>query len=184
MTIDLLLKVLTGYSHTISFPEMSFPIILRIRKVMKKSSVSWLKHHLKQIINKVEETSKLVMEKRSKVTFSIKDFELIESWERQNKLEMNPLRQFLTTWKAIQQSNEEMNNNNSSQLEGEDDGNKDISRKRKINETCPVKAKKHHKYRNEDEDQYGNEDEDMYGNEDEDSDESEEDNVEDFVFSD
>ncbi|XP_019862015.1 PREDICTED: nucleolar complex protein 2 homolog isoform X1 [Amphimedon queenslandica] len=105
--MELLIKLLSGQSHLISYPEMSFPTIARLRKIMKSSSISWFKHHIKQIIEKSEETSKLLMKERSEVTFSPKDKDQVECWERERKAEKNPLKSFYETWVAVQKQLEE-----------------------------------------------------------------------------
>lgn len=145
-TMELLLRLLTSYSHCISFPELAFPIITRVRKVMKKTPLTWLKQHLRQIVDKTEDVSRSITHDRSTVTFGPKDAEMITAWEQQYRQRPNALKKFLETWKKVQLQTEPLPSNREDE-EDEEDEDSEVEeqerKKRKRKSQTSQKSTKH-----------------------------------------
>lgn len=102
-SFELLLQFFASHTHHIGFPELAFPILVRLRKVAKTTPLSWLRMQLKQLIEKVEEVSREVERERSSVSFAPKDAQLIAAWERERRGLENPVSRFLATWCKVHQ---------------------------------------------------------------------------------
>lgn len=100
-SFELMAQLLANHSHYIGFPEFAFPIIVRLKKVTKATSLSWFRMQLKQLIEKAEEVSREITRDRATVTFSPKDSEQIAAWERDRRNSENSLVRFLNTWKKV-----------------------------------------------------------------------------------
>jgi nucleolar complex protein 2 len=99
---QLLLQLLASQTHLIAFPELAYPTLLRIRKVMKTTPISWFRQQLKQLVEKVEEVSADVTKARSHVTFAPKDADEIAVWERvRRERGGDSLNRFLATWEKL-----------------------------------------------------------------------------------
>jgi len=98
---DLILYYLSTQSHRIAFPELVHISVIKIRKFIKRSHVVQHNQLLKQLLDKIEDNSKLICEKRKNVEFSISDSLSINSWESQMKCDGTPLNHFYNQRKKI-----------------------------------------------------------------------------------
>jgi len=120
---ELLLEFFSVHAHSIAFPEIALPAVVRLRKFIKTTSVPKYRKQLKQLVDKIEETSTEVTNRRSKVSFSPKDIDEVERWTAQYRQQPNAIVKFYKTWKAMKPSvtqNEEL-------AEGENDMNEETS---------------------------------------------------------
>ncbi|KAL9969895.1 hypothetical protein ACROYT_G022167 [Oculina patagonica] len=135
---ELLLEFFSVHAHSIAFPEIALPAVVRLRKFIKTTSVPKYRKQMKQLVDKVEETSTEVTNRRSKVSFSPKDIDEVERWTAQYRQQPNAIVKFYKTWKAmkpsIQQQDDEL-------AEGENDENEDTSDEE---ETKTSKRKRKH----------------------------------------
>eukprot|EP00731_Ephydatia_muelleri_P015297 Em0008g1017a len=100
-SFELTVQLLANHSCYIGFPELAFPILVRLKKVAKATSLSWFRMQLKQLVEKTEEVSGEVSRDRATVSFSPKDSDQIAAWEKDRKSKENALVRFLNTWKKV-----------------------------------------------------------------------------------
>ena len=99
-----LLESLTSLSHKISFPEVAIPALAQIKAFMKKCKVANYSKKMKTILDKIQENSKFIQDKRSKVTFGVRDLDQISSFETQLKAAGTPLSKYYETFKKIKET--------------------------------------------------------------------------------
>jgi len=108
--MNLLLEHFVIHSTTIAFPELIFPICLRMKRFMKKTDVPKFSKQIKQIVDKLQEAGHEVSRKRSSVNFSPKDLEEVKNWENSYAQQKNSLQKFYETWlkmRDLAKSNEQ-----------------------------------------------------------------------------
>ncbi|CAG2167082.1 unnamed protein product [Oppiella nova] len=98
LNFDLLIKVSNISANDFQFRDST---INKIRKFIKRSHVVQHNQLLKQLLDKIEDNSKLICEKRKNVEFSISDSLSINSWESQMKCDGTPLNHFYNQRKKI-----------------------------------------------------------------------------------
>ena len=76
-----LLETLASLSHKISFPEIAVPALAQIKTFLKKCKIAKYSKKLKAVLDQIQENSKFVQDKRSKVTFGVKDLDQIGTFE-------------------------------------------------------------------------------------------------------
>ena len=96
-----LLETLASLSHKISFPEIAVPALAQIKTFLKKCKIAKYSKKLKAVLDQIQENSKFVQDKRSKVTFGVKDLDQIGTFETQLKTEGTPLLKYYETFKSI-----------------------------------------------------------------------------------
>ena len=99
-----LLESLTSLSHKISFPEVAIPALAQIKAFMKKCKVANYSKKMKTILDKIQENSKFIQDKRTKVTFGVRDLDQISSFETQLKAAGTPLSKYYETFKKIKET--------------------------------------------------------------------------------
>lgn len=75
------LRFFTAISYSIGFPECTYPVTVRLRRVMKanKKATAVLKT-VKPLIDKLEESARFIQTERANVTFSPKDVAAMDAW--------------------------------------------------------------------------------------------------------
>ncbi|XP_023232043.1 nucleolar complex protein 2 homolog [Centruroides sculpturatus] len=104
LVYDTMLEYLQSQSHTIGFPELVLPTVVHIKSFLKTCKISNYSRKLKQLIDKIQENSTEITNRRKSVTFKLSDFDAIKQWERELKERGTPLVKFYESWKKIQQS--------------------------------------------------------------------------------
>ncbi|XP_068699854.1 nucleolar complex protein 2 homolog [Montipora foliosa] len=97
---ELLLEFFCVHAHSIAFPEVALPAVVRLRKFIKTTAVPKYRKQMKQLVDKIEETSTEVTNRRSKVSFSPKDTDEVERWTAQYRQHPNAIVKFYNTWKS------------------------------------------------------------------------------------
>lgn len=120
---ELLLEYFSIHAHSIAFPEVALPAVVRLRKFIKTTNAARYRKQMKQLVDKIEETSTEVTNRRSKVSFSPKDIAEVEKWTAQYRQNPNAIVKFYNTWKAlkptVQPENEAEEENNENMSEDE-----------------------------------------------------------------
>merc|ERR1712141_488962 len=107
-------------------PEIAVPALAQIKTFLKKCKIAKYSKKMKVVLDQIQENSKFVQDKRSKVTFGVKDLDQIGTFEAHLKAEGTPLLKYYETFKSIKakekltQTNEE-----SSKKDDENDDNDD-----------------------------------------------------------
>ncbi|XP_065060967.1 nucleolar complex protein 2 homolog isoform X1 [Rhopilema esculentum] len=131
---ELLLEHFVNHSTSIAFPELIFPICLRMKRFMKKSTVPKFSKQIKQIVDKLQEAGHELSRKRSSVNFSPKDIEEVKNWEIAYAQQKNTLQKFNDTWlkmKAVEKANRNGDDVEYYQDESSGDEEEPKSKKRK-----------------------------------------------------
>ncbi|EDV23938.1 uncharacterized protein TRIADDRAFT_57673 [Trichoplax adhaerens] len=95
---ELLLDHYAAHSYSVAFPELVYLAIRTLRQFLKTSSFSHYRRLMKQLVDKIEETSKIIDSKRSIVTFGPKDDQQIQRWESALMSTVSPIEKYYKTW--------------------------------------------------------------------------------------
>ena len=99
-----LLETLSVNSHKICFPEFCVPALAQLRSFLKKCKIANYTKKMKSVKEKIEESGTFMQNKRSKVSFGVKDLGQIAVFEAQIKAQETPLTKFFETYKGIKES--------------------------------------------------------------------------------
>ncbi|KAG8187481.1 hypothetical protein JTE90_009547 [Oedothorax gibbosus] len=69
------------YASSIGFPELALPAVIQIKSFIKTCKVSKYNQQLKAVLQKIEENSLFITEKRKSVSFGISDNDHVKRWE-------------------------------------------------------------------------------------------------------
>ena len=98
---DLILEYTAHQSHLISFPELVLISNIRMKKFLK----SWKSPNdckmIKQLLDKIIESSKLIELKRKNSGISVTEFDKIDAFEQEMKLSVTPLMRFYESNKKL-----------------------------------------------------------------------------------
>lgn len=85
-------------SFSVSYPDMSIPCILQLKQYLKNCKNSQYNRKIRQLCDKIEENSRFVENERNKISFTLKDHQLIGGWETSLKNKGTPLMTFYQSW--------------------------------------------------------------------------------------
>ncbi|XP_032228848.1 nucleolar complex protein 2 homolog [Nematostella vectensis] len=132
---ELFLEFFSIHAYSIAFPELSLSTVVRLRKFIKTTKIPQYRKQMKQLLDKIEETSKEVTEQRSSVSFSPKDVKEVEQWTSEYKQHPNAIVKFYSTWKSMKPVISQHHEDEDSEVEFEGDSDseeeKPKSKKRK-----------------------------------------------------
>jgi len=97
---DLVVEHLGSLSHSISFPEIVIPAIVRMKKFLKTTSGSRFHKLVKQMLGLIQENSSFIESKRKSIGFGISDLDAVDKWEAQIKEQGTPLKKYLDEYKV------------------------------------------------------------------------------------
>ena len=101
-----MLDNLSSLSNKISFPEIIVPAVAQLRSFTKKCSVQNYCKKMRQLLDKINENSKFVLERRRKINgFGVRDVDKIEAWEAKLRADKPPLLKYNESWKAVNEKN-------------------------------------------------------------------------------
>ena len=75
--------VYVGFPPQIAYPELIVPCVVQLKSFLKKSKVANYSKKIKQLVEKLEENSRFICQRRKAVTFGVGDAEKIENWEKE-----------------------------------------------------------------------------------------------------
>lgn len=101
----LILEVMATQSSSIAFPELIIPLTVALRRYIKKHSKNGkLVATLKALVERMENNSKWIQEKRSKVDFSPQDREQVDSFlQDESEQDKSPLRIYLKLQRKVRE---------------------------------------------------------------------------------
>jgi len=154
---DMIVEHCGALSHSISFPEMVIPAVVRMKKFLKTTSASRFIKLVKQMLTLIQENSTFIETKRKSVTFGIGDLAAVERWEADVKDRGTPLSKYLETYKVKRIEELRLADASRDQQEKEK-GGEDDSKKKKGAEK---KKGKKRKREDEDDEEEDDDDEDL-----------------------
>nr|SVE85380.1 EOG090X02MG [Daphnia pulicaria] len=98
---DHLLETLQCQSHSSAFPEIALPVILQLKQFIKKCTLANFTKKMKQLMEKVQETSQFIEKQRSQVHFDLADTKAVLALENQIKQSGTPLTNYHNSWKKM-----------------------------------------------------------------------------------
>lgn len=98
---QLLIEYTTAESYRLSFPDVVVPAIVQLRSFLKTCKVSKYTQKLKQALNKIEETAKVVEAERQKVVINLAAKKAVEAFETRLKVKGTPLTAFYENWMKL-----------------------------------------------------------------------------------
>ncbi|XP_034670087.1 nucleolar complex protein 2 homolog [Drosophila subobscura] len=96
----LLLEYLAHESASLAFSDLVVPAVMAIKAYLKECRNSNYTRKLKQLLDKIQESSKFIEQQRSKstVTFDLKDAQAVAAWEQQLRTKRTPLDIYYASW--------------------------------------------------------------------------------------
>ncbi|KAH8269360.1 hypothetical protein KR018_007474 [Drosophila ironensis] len=96
----LLLEYLAHESATLAFSDLVVPTVMAIKAYLKDCRNANYARKLKQLLEKVQESSRFVEQQRGKssVNFDLKDAKAVAAWEQQLRLKRTPLDIYYASW--------------------------------------------------------------------------------------
>lgn len=85
-------------SFTLSYPDLAVPAIINLKQYLKRCKNSNYSRKLKQLIDKMEENSRVVEKERERITFGLRDTQMIAAWETNLRNKGTPLLTYYTNW--------------------------------------------------------------------------------------
>ena len=96
-----LLESFNNQAHSIGFPELIIPAVIQLKDFLKKCKLANYCKQIKQIVDKILEQSKVIVDLRKRSNISLDDFASVGHWERQLEEKGTPLRKFYTSWRKL-----------------------------------------------------------------------------------
>ncbi|KAK3797219.1 hypothetical protein RRG08_030446 [Elysia crispata] len=98
---EYLLESFNNQAHSIGFPELIIPSIIQLKDFLKKCKIANYCKQIKQIVDKIMEQSKVIVDLRKRSNISLDDFASVNHWESQLEEKGTPLRKFYTSWRKL-----------------------------------------------------------------------------------
>ncbi|XP_060066445.1 nucleolar complex protein 2 homolog isoform X2 [Ylistrum balloti] len=98
---ELLLDQLHVHQSSVGFPELALPAILQLKAFLKKCKVANYCKQIRQILDKVEENSKFITNRRKSFNVNLADTKTIEAWEKKCEEAGTPLGKYYKTWRKL-----------------------------------------------------------------------------------
>ncbi|KAG5518773.1 hypothetical protein PMAC_002744 [Pneumocystis sp. 'macacae'] len=108
--IELLLEIYSLQCKSISFPELSMPMIIQIKRYIKKSKNSKLNRFLVIFIEKLKENSEFIESQRKSIEFSVDRISEMEAFLEEYSWDMTPLGKYLSLQRKIKKERKKMGN--------------------------------------------------------------------------
>ncbi|XP_033724823.1 nucleolar complex protein 2 homolog [Pecten maximus] len=98
---ELLLDQLHVHQSSVGFPELALPAILQLKDFLKKCKIANYCKQIRQIVDKVEENSKFITNRRKSFNVNLADTKSIEAWEKKCEEAGTPLGKYYKTWRKL-----------------------------------------------------------------------------------
>lgn len=109
-TCYLLLEFFASQSTSIAFPELSIPVVVTLRRHIKKSKNPKMTTALKALVDRLDSNAKWIEEKRSHVEFSPQEREQVDSFlsGKGDETAQTPLRSYLKLQRKVRDQKREI----------------------------------------------------------------------------
>lgn len=94
----LTLEYLAHEACSLAFPDLVVPAVVMLKQYLKTCKNSNYTRKLKQILDKIIDNSKFIEQERRKINFTLKDINLIKSWEIGMRNKGTPLTIYYNSW--------------------------------------------------------------------------------------
>lgn len=94
-----LLESYNIYAHSVGFPELIVPSLVQLKDFNKKCKIANYCKQIKQIIEKIEEQSNFMVERRKRSSLRLDDLTGVHQWEQ--KIDISPLKKFYISWRKL-----------------------------------------------------------------------------------
>lgn len=101
--IDLASEYLVLYSKSISFPELATPVIISLRRYIKTSSNVKFNKQLSQLVDKLNQNSEFIQQKRSTVEFGPKNRVEVNNFLKDLSWEKTPLGVYVKVQREVKE---------------------------------------------------------------------------------
>eukprot|EP00252_Welwitschia_mirabilis_P010252 TRINITY_DN23432_c0_g1_i1.p1 TRINITY_DN23432_c0_g1~~TRINITY_DN23432_c0_g1_i1.p1 ORF type:complete len:802 (+),score=168.31 TRINITY_DN23432_c0_g1_i1:173-2578(+) len=78
--LDLLTEHLAQWGYHVAFPDLAFPILIRLQRFHERTSIDKFQRQVKQLIDQIECNAALVSKKREETSFSPKDHDAVSAF--------------------------------------------------------------------------------------------------------
>lgn len=92
------LEYLAHESSSLSYPDLVVPTVISLKDYLKRCKNSNYSRKLRTLVDKIEETSRLVEKERDRVQFTLKDTAQINAWETTLRNKGTPIGAFYSNW--------------------------------------------------------------------------------------
>jgi len=138
---DGIVNYLSVESASIGFPELVVPINLQLKSFLKSCKVPNYTKKIRQLLDKIQENSAFIENKRKGVTFGIADTKAVKDWEISVRQSETPLQIYYKSWKKVRET-EVLNRNKKQKDEMEpDEFELPMKRRRELQEKHKAKDK-------------------------------------------
>ncbi|CAG5117783.1 unnamed protein product [Candidula unifasciata] len=96
-----LLESFNIQAHSIGFPEFIILSVVQLKTFLKKCKIANYCKQIKQIVDKIQEHSKFVAEKRKRSSINLTDFQAVHLWESELAASDTPLRKYYASWRKL-----------------------------------------------------------------------------------
>ena len=94
----LTLEYMANESSKMAFPDMAVPAIVTLRHYAKETKVYEYSRQMRQLSDKLIETSSFIENERKKINFALKEIQKVEAWEASIHNNGTPLMAFYNQW--------------------------------------------------------------------------------------
>nr|XP_011436218.2 nucleolar complex protein 2 homolog [Crassostrea gigas] len=98
---ELLLEQLHVHASSVGFPELVLPGIIQLRDFLKKCKVANYCKQIKQIVDKVDDNTKFINNRRKSANIKLSDTKAVAAWERECREAGTPLDKFYNNWRKL-----------------------------------------------------------------------------------